>query len=250
MRLLEIEARERPTDPITQFNLGWALANAGRREEAIVALNFSRLPMRGGTLDRLREGLLARCYYQTGMRREALEVVRDARSIYPDDVELLYTDAQLRAGMGDFGGAEACVRAVLAAGRERVTACVDCSVFGSAGFYLLGLVCALQAKHSEAEAASREATGLDPSVVPAWLVLADSLAEQGKLDEVRILAGNPKVPETARRVARGCDWDEAAELFSSATPTGDALLARASQWVARGSAAGSPPLRILDLMRA
>jgi hypothetical protein len=68
MRLLELEASERPLDPVTQFNRGWALANLGRREEAIVALSLSGIGLPEGTLHQKRQGLLARCYYRESRR--------------------------------------------------------------------------------------------------------------------------------------------------------------------------------------
>lgn len=255
MRLLQLEASERPLDPVTQFNLGWALANLGRRDEAIVALNLSGIGVGEGMLHRKREGLLARCYYRTGLRTEAMQVVRSARGLYPDDIELLYTDAQLRTGFGDLPGAEACVREVIAAGRESTADCMDCSVFGSAGFYLLGLVCALQAKHAEAEEAAREATLLDPSLLAAWVVLADALAEQGKLGEIEGFATDPRAPETIRLLLQVCalalrgDTAEAMRKLSPFTPDESSLLAHARLWVAHASAHGSRRSRILDLMR-
>jgi glycosyltransferase involved in cell wall biosynthesis len=256
LRLLELEAAELPVDPVTQFHVGWSLACVGRREEAIVALNLSGVGLGQGRLHRRRQGLLARCYYQTGWRAEAMAIVREARLVYPDDVELLHTDAQLRLGMGDLVGAEACIRAVLGLGQEDPSVeCLDSTVLGSAGFYLLGLVCALQGKHAEAEEAAREATRLDRALLPAWVVLADSVAEQGRFEDLEELAVRADTPETVQALVRACALalrGEATEATRLLLPVPDEgpVVEHARKWVQKVSGPASQPARILDLLRA
>jgi glycosyltransferase involved in cell wall biosynthesis len=255
MRLLELETEERPLDAITQFNRGWCLADLGRREEAIVALNLCAMGPLSSAMRRKHHVLLARCYYQTGSRTEAMAVVRAGRSLYAEDVELLYTEAQLRTGLGDLQGAEGCVRMVLAAGSGSSADCLDCAVFGSAGFYLLGLVCALQGKHEAAEEAAREATRLDPALLPAWVVLADSVVQQGRLSEVESLVLDRRTPELVQTLLQACALAlrggeaEAIEALSSEGQGESSIVRQARRWVARLSGPDARPARILDLMR-
>ncbi len=254
LRLLDLEASERPLDPVTQFHRGWALAAFGRLEEAIVALNLGGPGLPEGPLRTRAQGLLARCYFQTGARAEAMRILAAARIRYEDDVDLLHTDAQLRTGVGDFAGAEACLRRILAPGRPTAAECMDSSVLGAKGFYHLGLVCALQGKHAEAGKAAQQATRLDPALLPAWLIRADALAEQGKLQELEDLAREAGAPDVARVLVQTCALvyggvaEAAKEKLRSAACRDHALIARALAWVEGAPARGSRG-RLLDLLR-
>jgi tetratricopeptide (TPR) repeat protein len=255
MGLLELEGAERPFDPVTQFHRGWALAGLGRFEEAIVALHLSEAEAGLDSLHRKRQGLLARCYFKSGSRTEAMDVVRRAQQLYPDDVELLYTEAQLLIARGDLGSAEERIRRILGSGADARADCLDCSIFGWAGFYLLGLDLALQDRHAEAEEAMRQTTSLDPSLVPAWLVLADALACQGRLDGARELVLDPRVPPLVRVLvqagALALDGAEGAalEVLPGALPGEHSLLSAIRRWVPRASSRAHKA-RFLDILRA
>jgi glycosyltransferase involved in cell wall biosynthesis len=256
MRLLDLEAIERPLDAVTQFHRGWALAALTRYDEAIVALNLSEFGAGVDSLHRKRQGLLARCYFKTGARTEAMEVVRRARRLYPEDGELLYTEAQLLLAIGDVAGAEDRVREVLSLGPAAHLECMDTSIFGWAGFYLLGLALAFQDRASEAEDAMRSATSADSTIVPAWIVLADALMRQGRRDCARDLTIDPCVPPIARALVRagslalGGAGDEALKALPPSTPGEHALLAAARRWVPRVTSQGPEYSRLLDLLRS
>jgi tetratricopeptide (TPR) repeat protein len=254
LRLSEMECEEHPTDPFVQFYRGWALAELGRPAEALVALNLSAGALLPGAHGRKLYALLARCYLRERSLKRAKEALATGRSIYPDDQELLFTEATVCAAGGDFAGAEHWMRRVLLARVETGLDCEDATIAGSRGRYFLALVCGLQEKYADAEAEAEASIAIEPGYEPTWLVLADALAGQGRLDQVEHRLGDGRTPPTAKALLRM--WlrvslkdlrGAAQELEGAESPT-DPLVSRARQWLddLMGGSKASP--RIIDLL--
>jgi tetratricopeptide (TPR) repeat protein len=242
-----------PFDPQTQFHRGWPLSLQNRHTEAVVALNIALARLSHGILERKAIGLLARAYWLAGERWKAVSTVEAGLEKYPDDPELLFTEAQTLAARGDLLGAESNLRQVLASALTWKEDVIDRSIFGAGGKYLLGVVLTLQGKHVEAEEAARAVISEVPNHVLAWIVLADAVAQLGRADKLDALA--EAAPPTPRAILRassraldGKAEEAFAELELASISAKDPILGKFGAWVTRCSRGESH--RILDFMRA
>jgi tetratricopeptide (TPR) repeat protein len=246
VRLFEIELAEAPLDPETHFHRGWVFAHEGRHAEAIIALNVALPCLAFDELRRKALGLLARSYWLYGERAAASEVVGAGRAEFPDDLELLFVEAQIRLAAGDLTGAELSLRRVLADGPARAAEIVDWSVFGANGHYLLALALSLQGRHKDAEQYARATVAEAPDSILPWLVLADAIAAQGQQEDLPTVV--EMAPATVRPVLVACslalqgDATAAVEAIE-ASGVEPRLRARLTRW------AINPVARVLDVLR-
>jgi tetratricopeptide (TPR) repeat protein len=114
-RLLELDAVERPDDPVVLFNLGRTRLRLGRAAEAVppLARCLRGLPAELAQLLRTAYALLVEAHCRLGQNPEALAVCREGRDRFPHDLELLFAEGLVRRDLGDVRGAEICLLRVL-----------------------------------------------------------------------------------------------------------------------------------------
>ncbi len=114
LRLLHLERAERPDDPFTLFNLGWAYADLGRCGEAIPLLqNSLHRSHSGDSITAKLYVLLVQCHRRLGHHAEAWAACLAGHARCPADPELLFVKGQLCQQRGDRSAARACWLALL-----------------------------------------------------------------------------------------------------------------------------------------
>src|SRR5579875_2423548 len=109
LRLLHLDLAERPNDPFTLFNLGWAYADLGRIAEAIPLLERSlHYSHNADSITPKLYSLLTQCHLRLGQFAQAWAVCQAGHVRHPEDAELLFLKGQLCRQRGDRAGARAC----------------------------------------------------------------------------------------------------------------------------------------------
>jgi tetratricopeptide (TPR) repeat protein len=109
LRLLHLDLAERPNDPFTLFNLGWAFADLGRIAEAIPLLERSlQYSHNADSITPKLYSLLTQCHHRLGQFEQAWAVCQAGHVRHPEDAELLFLKGQLCRQRGDRAGARAC----------------------------------------------------------------------------------------------------------------------------------------------
>jgi tetratricopeptide (TPR) repeat protein len=185
LRLLHREVQERPNDPFTLFNLGWSYFEVGDTAQAIAPLQRSlELSQPGDSIVRKLYSLLAQSHNRLGQDREALAACRTGLARYPDDVELLFLEAQLLQDRGDLAGAEACLRQLLHTPPGKHFASLDAGLRGPKTRYQLAHLYRDQGRTAEAEEQWRAAVAEHPACSPAWQGLGELYLVQGRWAEL------------------------------------------------------------------
>jgi glycosyltransferase involved in cell wall biosynthesis/tetratricopeptide (TPR) repeat protein len=182
LRLLHLDLAERPNDPFTLFNLGWAYCDLGRHADAIPLLQHSLGHSHpGDSITPKLYALLAQCQRRQGEVAQAWATCRAGRTRCPNDAELLFVEGQLAHQRGDRTAARACWTQLLgpANGRPRVPppepgfASVDAGLRGHLVHYHLAVLAREEGRHAEAEEHWRSALAQVPALAPARLGLAE-----------------------------------------------------------------------------
>jgi tetratricopeptide (TPR) repeat protein len=174
LRLLLLEDAERPGDPFTLFNLGWAYQELGRVAES--------LPLLVRSLERSRPAdsivhklytLIAQGYRRLGRMGEAMAACRAGRARCPDDAELLDLEANLRQEAGDLAGAIACRRQLVNLRPSEHFASLDAHLRGPGARHQLAMLYRQQSRPADAETEWQAAVMEHPDFTPGWLGLAE-----------------------------------------------------------------------------
>jgi GT2 family glycosyltransferase/tetratricopeptide (TPR) repeat protein len=180
LRLLGLEAAERPDDPFTLFNVGAVLRELGRPAEALPALERSLARSHpGDSIVRKLHSLVAQCHRELGRPAEALAACAAGRGLYPKDAELLFVEALLRREAKDLPGAEERLRELLAGSEGEHLASVAAGLRGYQARHQLALVLWELGRVEEAAAQWRAALAEAPQYLPAWRGLRELLAASG-----------------------------------------------------------------------
>src|SRR5262249_10711175 len=205
LRLLQLDARDRPDDAYVLFNLGWNYHEQGRAAEALPLLQRSlQRSHPADSIVRKLYALLAEGHRQLGQFDRAQAACRAGRTRYPDDSELLFLDAELLYEHGQLAAAEACLQQLLQAPWSRHFASVDAGIRGYRARHLLALVRRAQGREAEAEALWRQALAEQPGFAAAWRELAELYLEQGRWPEfaqaLEPLRQDPRLALEAQRL--------------------------------------------------
>ena len=174
LRLLKLDAAEKPGDPFTLFNLGSVHHEVGDVRAAADALEKSLAGSHPrDSIVRKTYALLARCRYQGGDRKAAEAVCRQGRTHYPDDAELVFLAAGYAREAGDFGAAEGLYRKLIDGTEGPHFASVDTSLRAVKGRHNLAVMLLDQNRLSEAEGVWRAALTHDPLFLPAQVGLGE-----------------------------------------------------------------------------
>lgn len=131
LRLLSMEYEEQPNDPFTLFNLASVYQEQGRVAESLDL--FQRSLQRSAPEDSIVRKLYAQiiqCHRNLGAFLDALETCKQARSHYPDDLEILFQEALARRDTGDRKGAIACLEHLLSHRESNHFASIDTGLRG------------------------------------------------------------------------------------------------------------------------
>lgn len=260
LRLLELERRERPGDPLTRLKLGWTLLELGRleaAEESLLALSRELLP--GAVAARVGY-LLASVRGKLGRLEAALEAARAGLQIAPDFVDLQFLIGNLLAASGRAEAAAQAFRALLevrGADAEPPAPAGDpaCPIeFGSrteglTGYHAhhnLGVLCRQAGRHEEAERHWRLALAEAPWLVPAREGLTALLLSQARFADLEKLAADlPSGPKSLLLRARIClaraQWASARALLEQAVAA-DSATAESWAFLAEALYQGGAPL--------
>jgi tetratricopeptide (TPR) repeat protein len=190
LRLLELEHAERPDEPFTLFNLGWAHLELGRAAEALPALQRSlRRSQPDDSIVRKTYTLLVQCHRQLGQGPEAAAACRAGLARHPDAAELLFLDGALRRERGDAAGAERRWRQLLQGQPLPCFASYDADLRGARTRHHLALLYRDQGRAAEAEQQWRAALAEQPAFELAWQGLAELLLRQGRWAELEDCLG-------------------------------------------------------------
>lgn len=197
LRLLKMENQEQPDDPFTLFNLGSVCQEQGRLAEALAALRRSlALSQPADSIVRKLYALIAQCHRQLGQPAEALAACQGGRRFYPDDVELLFHESQVRREQGDAMGAEACLIRLLERREGAHFASIDVGLAGYKARHNLAVLCQEQGRQEEAEAHWRAAVAENAQFTAGWLGLAELFITQERWEEAaEVVARLAHIPQ-------------------------------------------------------
>jgi GT2 family glycosyltransferase/tetratricopeptide (TPR) repeat protein len=240
LRLLEMDAAERPDDPYTLFNLGWTSLDLGRAEVAVTHLARSlELCSKGDfSITRKLYHLLSCAQLSLGRRPAALEWTAKGLARYADDLELLFQQATLLWDSGERDRACVTLARLLEVRPAPYFGSADAGLRGHVTRHLLGVWYRQMGRLSEAEVQLRAAVADRANFPPAWLELGELLLQQERW---------PEVDEVVRRLEK-----DAHEPIRAALLRGRALIARKeygmARWFLEECIAREPrcvPLRVL-----
>jgi GT2 family glycosyltransferase/tetratricopeptide (TPR) repeat protein len=190
LRLLHLEEAEQPEHPFTLFNLGSVYLDLGEPSRALPLLRRSLAHSHpADSITRKLYALLVQGHRQLGHGKDALVVCHEGRQHYPDDIELLFLEAQLRKAQRDYDGAEVCLLGLLDSREAPHFANVDTGLKGYKGRHHLALLYREQCRLAEAEAQWQGALAEEPGFLPGWLELGDLFAAQQRWSALDQLAG-------------------------------------------------------------
>jgi GT2 family glycosyltransferase/tetratricopeptide (TPR) repeat protein len=179
LRLLELDAADKPDDSFTLFNLGWTQMDLGRTQEALKHLERSlEKSSRDASIVRKLYHLIAVARRQVGRKEAAREICRDGLKRFPDDTELLLEEALILLDEKEFPTAEANLRRLVESTPAPYFGSSDDGARGYRTRQLLAEQYLAHQRPSEAEVQLRAATIEKPPFIPAWLALGDLLLRQ------------------------------------------------------------------------
>src|SRR6266852_5628223 len=218
LRLLLLEDAERPDDPFTLFNLGWAYQELGRTAESLPLLIRSlERSQPSDSIVRKLYTLITAGYRQLGRPGEAMAACRAGRARCPDDAELLQLEATLRSEAGDLSGAEACLRQLTRLQPTSHFASLDEGLRGPGARHQLAQLYRQTGRLAEAETEWQAVVAEQPQFTPAWLGLAEVYLQTARWPELDHAATQAGDLDGAVLKARGClarkDFAEARQLL-------------------------------------
>jgi tetratricopeptide (TPR) repeat protein len=127
-----------------------------------------------------------------------LAACRQGRGYYPEDAELLFTEAVVRKDQGDASGAIACVQQLIHSQEKEHFGSVVAGLRGHRARHLLGVIYGEQGCWGDAEAAWRQAVAACPEWLPAWLGLGELYLRQGRWGDLEQMAAQLETNGPAR----------------------------------------------------
>jgi GT2 family glycosyltransferase/predicted Zn-dependent protease len=185
LRLLHLENDEQPDHPFTLFNLGSVYQDLGRAAEALPLLRRSleRSHPRDSIVRKLF-ALIVQCQRQLKQPAEALATCQAGRGHYPEDAELLFLEARVRAEMDDKAGAEKCLLHLIEGKEGAHFASQAEGLRGHKARHELAILYRDQDRLAEAEAQWLAALREHPGYLAAILGLGDLYLAQGRWGDV------------------------------------------------------------------
>jgi glycosyltransferase involved in cell wall biosynthesis len=174
LRLLRLDHTEHPSDPFTLFNLGSVFNERGDYAAAADALSKSLSASHvKDSIVRKLYALLSQCHGKAGDRNKAAETLKEGRTHYPDDAELLFLAANYARERGDHRGAEALYRRLIDGSEGDHFGSVDAGLRAVKGRHNLAVMLLDQNRGAESEGLWRAALVADPLFLPAHAGLGE-----------------------------------------------------------------------------
>jgi tetratricopeptide (TPR) repeat protein len=195
LRLLHLDRAERPNDPFTLFNLGWAFIDLGRVTDAIPLLQRSlQHSHNADSITPKLYSLLTQCHRSLGQFDQAWAVCQAGHVRCLDDAELLFLKGQLCHQRGDRAGARSCWMQLLdvrsqtvAAPMDGVFTSVDAGLHGPLVRHHLGVLDREEGHLADAEKHWRTLLDDTPEFHPARIGLAELYLRQERWPELDTL---------------------------------------------------------------
>jgi glycosyltransferase involved in cell wall biosynthesis len=169
LRLLQLEQTEQPDHAFTLFNLGSVYQELGKKAEALAMFRRS---LEGSAAEdsivRKLFALIAQCHRDLGQMHEALAACRKGRSLFADDVELLFQEGLALRELGDKAGAIACWEQCLQTPTGTHFASLNTGLRGHITRHNLAIAYRETGRPGEAEKQWQAALGERPGYEPAW----------------------------------------------------------------------------------
>ncbi len=181
-----LEDRERPNDPFTLMNLGWAYNDLGQIATALDYYHRGLAHCHPGlSIATKLHALLVRAHHTLGQRQQALETCRAGRIFSPDDVELSFLEAVLLSELGDLPAAEALLLRLLEdqPTDQQVMRTTHPGMRGHMARHNLARLYRTQGRRAEAEAQWRAALAQRPDALRSLFELGLLLLEQDRTGE-------------------------------------------------------------------
>jgi GT2 family glycosyltransferase/Flp pilus assembly protein TadD len=179
LRLLELDAVEKPDDSFTLFNLGWTQMDLGRTQEALRHLERSlEVSTRDASIVRKLYHLIAVARRQLGQKEGAREICREGLKRFPDDTELLLEEALILIDAKEFPAAEADLLRLVETTPGPYFGSSDDGARGYRTRQLLAEQYLSHERPSEAEVQLRAAALEKPAFLPAWLAQGELYIRQ------------------------------------------------------------------------
>jgi glycosyltransferase involved in cell wall biosynthesis/predicted O-methyltransferase YrrM len=174
IRILKLEAADRPGEPFTQFNLGSVYHEIGDYSAAIIALESSLARSHpNDSIVRKLYALLVQCHVKIGNPGKAIEVCRAGREHYPHDAELLFLAGGLARDRRDVVEAESLYRQLMEEREGDHFASVDDALRTVKGPHNLAVLLVDQNRLAEAEGVWLRGLSVDPHFLFAHIGLGD-----------------------------------------------------------------------------
>lgn len=185
LRLLLLEERERPDDPFTLMNLGWAHQERGHN---VMALAYCQRGLArcdaSQPIARKLHVLLVRAHLALGQRQQALATCQAGRTLWADDVELSFLEAVLLSELGNLPAAEALLLRLLEDRPVDEPAIgLNIGMRGHMARHNLARIYRAQGRNADAEAQWRAALAQQPHSVRSLFELGLLYVEQGRSTE-------------------------------------------------------------------
>lgn len=189
LRLLRMDYATDPTDSGTLFNLGMVNLRLGQNSEALTYL-LACLKYNTSSGDWVRRlySSLAEALNRLARREEALGMLAEGLTRFPDDAALLTLRAALLSQMGDLGGAERCLLQLLRTPPRPLLPGEKSVLDFREGRSLLGLIYSEQGRFREAERVFQELLAQYPEYIQAWVGLGYLYLGKGWFHEAEYVA--------------------------------------------------------------
>ena len=190
-RILRLEYEDNPDHPFVLFNLGMTHADAGEHKEAVRFLNRC---LKVSSVDeshvRKAYALYVSSLSQLQRNDEAFAACQEGLDRFPGDPELLFRSGLLHHLASRLNEAVDAYLSILNGEHERHYTSVDQGILGFKARHNLALVYEDLQQFDDADAQWQTIVDERPTYSVAWRGLGESLLKQGRIQEVRIVAGN------------------------------------------------------------
>jgi GT2 family glycosyltransferase len=188
MKLLRMDAAERPRDSFVLFNFGAALVEAKETEAAIDVLRrcIAVCPATASFYAKANV-LLAHALVETARLEEASQVLDEARSVLPHHLELMHQQALVHSARDDHMQAIRLLESVLAGTPGAAYSGQELGQNSYVALHHLAIAWMKLGRAEQAERRWREATDRCADYLPAWTSLADLYLRQDRRDDFESL---------------------------------------------------------------
>jgi glycosyltransferase involved in cell wall biosynthesis/Flp pilus assembly protein TadD len=188
LRLLLMEQAERPENPFILFNLGSVYQEQGRIIDALTHfLRSLAISAPKSSIVRKLYALIAQCQNHLGEPLEAVATCVQGRSIYPEDIEILFQEGIALRRLGEIHSAIARWEQALTTPHAEYFASINVGIRGYITRQNLAMAYQELGRTDKAQTHWRQALQECPGYGPAWNGLGDSYLAQAQWADLEAL---------------------------------------------------------------